>query len=104
MPEPVESQPVVERTVRILSMSDEGQVSLRQSGQAGVRFGFPADDEQAARDVVEAVSVLPARHRTAGVLEQTGVVAEPAQVREGELQFHAAAGTGMASSDVAKAR
>ena len=77
----------MERPVRVLSVGDEGQVGLGQSGQAGVRFGFAADDEQAAGDVVEAVSVLAARHGAAGVLEQTGVVAEAAQVGEGGLEL-----------------
>ncbi len=104
-PAPVVAEPVVAPALGVLGMVHEGEIALAQRHEGGRRRRFPADDHQAPGHVVEAVAVLPARHRAPGVLEEPRVVAQPVQVLEGGLQpAHATAAVRASITAVARLR
>ena len=84
LPAPVVAQPVVAPAVGCLRMRQERQVALRELGNGSRRVALAADDDQAARGVVDAVAEPPPGDGAAGVLEEARLVAEAEQMVEGD--------------------
>ena len=63
-------------------MGGEGEVALHDGDEVAGRLRLAAQHDQTAGHVVQAVTVLPARQRAAGVLVQAGLVTEPDQMGE----------------------
>ncbi|WP_331461305.1 hypothetical protein [Micromonospora tarapacensis] len=76
------TEPVAEGAAAVLRVGQKGEVALGEPEHLLGRLRLAAGDDQAASDVVGAVAVLTANDGVPGVLEQAGVVAQPAQVRE----------------------
>jgi hypothetical protein len=77
------AEPVVKGAVAVLRVGEECEVALRQTDDRRRRIRFAAGDDQTAGDVVGAVAVRTPHDRVSGVFEQSGVVGQPDQVREG---------------------
>src|ERR1700751_2923203 len=99
------TQPIPEPSVRRLCLRKEVQVAASQRDELLRRRRLPADNDQAAGHVVDAVAVLMPRHDALSVLKQADVISQPLQVpeRSGRVT-HAGAPARSPASDEASSR
>ena len=84
LPGQVGAETVAETAVGALGAREEALVGRGQRGRGLVRLGFAGGDHQPPRHVVDAVPVFQSSLGELGVLEETGRVAEPSEVGEGD--------------------